>query len=578
MKRLITLLLAVALTMRVSASIVIEVSATGGADNQVLADAIAKAASYGGKSVTIRLQKGTYNLDYNAAQKWVYHVSNTTSEQENATAMKHIALRLKGLKNLTIDGQGSTLLLDGEMTTFVVDSCSNITLRNLSVDNLHPTQIEMETTGEGADWMTVRVHPTSQYRITKDGLLEWWGKGWSFQNGIAQWYDRRSDMTWRGWSPTENLISATELRPNELYLRYREKPEVPVGTVFQVRDSYRDEVCALLLRSRDVRFENVNFWFLGNFGVVGQYSENITIDHCNFEPRPGSGRTNAGYADFLQLSGCKGLMKITHSRFTGAHDDPINIHGTHLRVMSQTAPDKLLVRFMHGQTYGFEAFSSGDEIQITDSNSLLPLAMAKVRKAEMISDYEMLLTLKAPLDSSVIAGKEVAVENVTWTPEVLISDCFFSRIPTRGILLTTRRHSVIERCTFVGMQMPSILVSNDARGWYESGPVADLTIRNNTFYRCGQPLIDINPENHIDEGPVHKNIVITHNTFGLDNASQPAVRAHSVEGLTIENNIIELSEPVTDAKSQLSQYFEISSSQAVTIEGNTINNNSPRLK
>jgi hypothetical protein len=37
-----------------------------------------------------------------------------------------------------------------------------------------------------------------------------------------------------------------------------------------------------------------------------------------------------------------------------------------------------------------------------------------------------------------------AIENITWTPEVEIRNNFFARIPTRGVLVTTRRKVVIE--------------------------------------------------------------------------------------------------------------------------------------
>lgn len=43
--------------------------------------------------------------------------------------------------------------------------------------------------------------------------------------------------------------------------------------------------------------------------------------------------------------------------FSGAHDDAINLHGTHLRV-TETFPERreIKVRFIHHQTVGFPAF------------------------------------------------------------------------------------------------------------------------------------------------------------------------------------------------------------------------------
>ena len=273
---------------------VIEISPEQGKDNENLMLALEKAAGYKGKPVTVRLSPGIYELDRSKSTQVLYHISNTTSESEDTDPTKHIGLYLHSLKNITIDGCGSTLQMNGEMTSFVLDRCEGIILKNLNIDYKHPTQTEVEVLEEGKDYLIVQVHPTSQYRIV-DEQLEWYGDGWSFKNGIAQSYDRASNMTWRSWSPMENLIRAVELRPNVLYLQYKEKPQVGLHIVFQMRDSFRDEVSGFVNRSKNVQLENLNFYYLGNFGVVCQYSENVTFDRCNFAPRPDSGRTNAGF-------------------------------------------------------------------------------------------------------------------------------------------------------------------------------------------------------------------------------------------------------------------------------------------
>lgn len=125
----------------------------------------------------------------------------------------------------------------------------------------------------------------------------------------------------------------------------------------------------------------------------------------------------------------------------------------------------------------------------------------------------MELTLSSPLSSEVMQQKDLVVENVTWTPEVRITNNYFARVPTRGILITTRRKSLIEGNTFYGMQMSGIFVADDGLSWYESGPVHDLTIRQNTFLNCGEPIISIDPENREYKGAVHKNITIEENYF-----------------------------------------------------------------
>lgn len=545
---------------------VIEISPEQGKDNENLMLALEKAAGYKGKPVTVRLSPGIYELDRSKSTQVLYHISNTTSESEDPDPTKHIGLYLHSLKNITIDGCGSTLQMNGEMTSFVLDRCEGIILKNLNIDYKHPTQTEVEVLEEGKDYLIVQVHPTSQYRIV-DEQLEWYGDGWSFKNGIAQSYDRASNMTWRSWSPMENLIRAVELRPNVLYLQYKEKPQVGLHIVFQMRDSFRDEVSGFVNRSKNVQLENLNFYYLGNFGVVCQYSENVTFDRCNFAPRPDSGRTNAGFADFIQVSGCRGMIDIRNSRFSGAHDDPINIHGTHLRVMEFLSPNRLKVRFMHDQTFGFEAFFKGDDIELVDPLSLLAVEKAKVKEAKLVTPHEMELTLSGPLSPEVIQRKDLVVENVLWTPEVRITNNYFERIPTRGILITTRRKSLIEGNTFYGMQMSGILVADDGLSWYESGPVHDLTIRRNTFLNCGEPVINIAPENREYKGAVHKNITIEENYFYMRKNSSSVIRAKAVDGLVIRHNLIYTSDA---EKNKESNFIQTRDCNEVSVEKNRI--------
>lgn len=62
-------------------------------------------------------------------------------------------------------------------------------------------------------------------------------------------------------------------------------------------------------------------------------------------------------------------IRIINSRFEGAQDDPINVHGTHLKVIAYEPGNKIVVRFMHPQSYGFEAFFPGDEVEFTEIHS-----------------------------------------------------------------------------------------------------------------------------------------------------------------------------------------------------------------
>lgn len=541
---------------------IIKVSPEKGDMTTKLQAAVEKARSYNGKAVVIELQNADYNIHRESSSQILYHISNTASEKENPDQTKHIGLWLKGLKNVTIDGKGAHLVTHGEMTSFVIDQCENITLRNFTVTAADPTVPELTVTEVGERHMTVRIHPRSRYQI-KDGKFSFVGDNWSLSDGIAQSYDPEKDITWRSWSPLNGLRKAIELEPNLLRFVYDNTPQARPGLTFQMRDGIRDQACGLIQFSKNVTLENLHLDFLGNFGIVGQMSENITYRNMAFEPEAGSGRTCAGFADFVQMSGCKGKITIENSRFSGAHDDPINIHGTHLAVTEFLAPNQIVVKYMHHQTYGFQSFLPGNTIEFIDPHTLLSLSSAKVKKAEMKNEREITITLDKPVTSKVKETEGLVIENVTYTPEVEIRGNYFSRIPTRGILVSTRRKVIIEDNTFFRMQMSGILIADDARSWFESGMARDVTIRNNDFIECGGPVIFIAPENDRNEGYVHRNITIANNRFRLTGTD--AISAKSVDGLKITDNLF-----LTPEVMKIEHLIKTRECKDVTVNGNII--------
>ena len=197
---------------------------------------------------------------------------------------------------------------------------------------------------------------------------------------------------------------------------------------------------------------------------------------------------------------------------------------------------------MHHQTYGFEAFFAGDSIAFIDPQTLLPIAKAKLKKARLLNLREMELETATPLPSNITTG--LSIENITWTPEVIIKNSRFERTNTRGLLITTRRKVLIENNSFYHTGMYPILIANDASSWYESGAVNNITIRNNRFIECGYNNgsggIAILPENHRLSTAVHRNIYILNNQFITSYTE--VLTARSVHNLVFNGNKISYTE------------------------------------
>ncbi|AIQ25439.1 alpha-galactosidase [Paenibacillus sp. FSL H7-0737] len=518
--------------------------------------------------VLLDCPKGCYHFYPEEAIRAPYYISNTTSEEENPDVTKTIGILLKGLHNLTFEGNGSLFIFHGKQTMFLLDGCKNIEIRNLHTDYARPTVTEMTITESGTHYFDVQVHSDSRYEI-RDGKLVWIGEGWSFSEGPMQTYDPLSNTTWRVDNWSELADSVEELEPMKLRLHFDHGPEVVPGQVLQSRDGIRDQVGVFIVESANITFSDVGLHFLHGLGVVGQFSDNLTFQRMDISPRLETGRTVTGFADFIHMSSCRGKITVADSRFAGSHDDVVNVHGTYLRIVEQLSTNRVKVRFMHPQTYGFTVFYPGDEIEFVRSGSLTTYAANEVIEVTRLNPCELILTLAQPIPKGL--GSHDVIENVTWTPEVEVVNNHLARVPTRGILVTTRRKVEIKGNVFDRMQMSAILVALDAESWYESGKVEEVTIAENHFIECGgieHPVIFISPENtEVDEStPVHQGIVIKNNRF--ETGETLVLSAKSTRGLVFSANEIVMGGEGTNCLSSVADAIRLTACSEVDIQDN----------
>ena len=520
--------------------------------------AAAKAAT---PPVTLRIPPGRYDFFRANATIRNCHTSNST---ESGSPQRQIAIDLTDIDGLTIEGPGATLMMRGQMTMLVAERCKGLTLRGLEFDFERPTFSELTAVEKTSDHWIAAVHPDSDYQIVNGNRIHWIGDGMGTGYDQIQRYDPATQKVARNNAdPIGSPSAITDLGNGRLRITGGNLGNVVPGITYQFRIARRNEVGMWFNRCRDVMVEDVAVRAMHGFGMLAQFTENITYQKLTVAPRPGSGRTCASPADILHFSGCKGTVRILDSHLSAAHDDSMNVHGTHLRIVGQPAPNQLRLRFMHHQSWGFDAFTPGDDIELVRSSTLLPYESAKVTAYVKNSDYEQTITLDKNVTVQSINSD--AVENITWTPAVEMINCNISQIPTRGILLTTRRPIRIQGNRFFRTGMHAVLIEDDASGWYESGPVHDLTMKGNTFYECAESVIQINPHYNSHGGAVHKNIRLEDNDFFLN--GNGAVYAKSTDGLHLQNNRFHMGNGTSPAPEEL---VNTNNSTRITFSGNTI--------
>ncbi|MBN8460725.1 MAG: hypothetical protein J0M04_23080 [Verrucomicrobia bacterium] len=491
------------------------------------------AASSASKPVTIFVPPGRYDFFTTNAHQRACYASNCT--ESGSGGMRTIALDITDTDDLTISAAGATFMMRGKCTLLVAERCRRFRITGATFDFANPPVREIKAVEKTSTYWVGEVHPDSAYQINGSSIL-WTGTGWSFSHNMCQPYDPGNHTTWRGSDPTSGVTAIEDLGNRQIKFSAGSGTlaNVTVGRTYQFRNTYREQLGMWFNRCADVTLEDVAVRAMSGFGILGQFTENITYTRLSAAPDPASGRTAASAADILHFSGCKGLIRVQDSELSAAHDDAMNVHGTHLQIVATPASDQIKVRFKHAQTWGFQAFLPGDVINFVNASTLLSYASRTVTDVSATpGSTDQTLTLDSDNPAGITLNSDV-VDNVTWYPSVEVVNCDISLIPTRGFLLTSRQPVRIEGCRFFRTQMHPILCENDAKGWFESGPLGDLLIRRNSFFECAEPTLNLNPENTTHAGAVHSNIRLEENDFTLTGAS--AVRAKSVSGLTLTGN------------------------------------------
>ncbi|RQO65239.1 alpha-1,3-galactosidase A [Pedobacter sp. KBW06] len=490
------------------------------------------------KNAVLVLPGGRIDVWPEGSAKRELFVSNCT-EDDTLSKVKNIAFLLEDLENLVLEGNNTLVILHGKMVSFAILNSKHVKLKNISFDYERPTISELTIKSVSSNALETTIHRDTRYAIDS-GRISLYGEGWKTRSYHTILFDPlKNSMHYSSFNP---LLESKAIETGPFQVRFEgnfSKTSLKAGDVLTIRDPYRDNCGGFISRSKDVKLENLKMHFMHGLGIVSQFSENISLLKVVVAPRENSGRIIASFADCFHFSGCKGLVQLDSCFTSGSHDDPVNVHGTHLQI-SSVQEHKITLRFMHHQTYGFEAFFAGDSIAFIHPKTLMPLGTGKLKTAKLINKREMEIELEGPLAPFVAAG--LCIENLTWTPDVIVRNSRFERTNTRGLLLTTRGKVRIENNLFYRTGMYPILIADDASSWFESGAVRDVLIRNNVFQECGlnsgSGAINIAPENHelLAGNMVHRNIRIIDNTFIL--YRDGVLNARSVDGLVFEGNKI----------------------------------------
>lgn len=489
---------------------------------------------------TVVFDKGTYYIDSEKCKKYMLHITNTVGDKEfkkgETPHLNAVPFYFGNVENVTVDGGDSVFVINGKVTNIAMEHCKNITVKNLEIRHSIPDMHELKVIKKSLFGVDFKIDEDTQYKV-KNGKLYFFGTDYNVCSDKkalnASWIGlirkETPNKIQRVVHPLFSTFKVEDLGNRKIRAYFTNTFRFKNNDCFYIFDVRRQFAGIFVNKCENVTLQNIKQRFNYSLALVAQDSENITVDSVEFAPEKGSPRKVASVADFIQICMCRGKVTVKDSYFNGAGDDCLNVHGIHFKI-TDIKDNALTVRFMHPQSHGFNPLRAGDTIAYIDADSLLEKGSAVIEKSELLNEYEIAVTVS---DTAFAEVGEV-IEDVTACPDLDFVNNKMTRIITRGLLITTRGKVNVINNRFISTTMSGILLSDDAKSWYESGMCTDVTICDNTFEYCGKSTILIKPENSVYKGAVHKNIKIKGNTFL--NCRGYCIDAKSSDNIEIKNN------------------------------------------
>ena len=526
----------------------------------------------------IKFSRGEYYFYPEESYKRNYYESNTKNDNP-----RNCAILFENRKNLIIDGEGSTLIFHEQMQPFTFDNCQNIILRNINIDWEQPLTAQGKVVKVNDEFIELTVDlKESPYQVGEDGILNFtidrnekepWKSTLEFNAEDRYIVPQTGDLgcLGKGW---ENYV-AENIIPGVIRLYYPFLRKPAVGNYLVLRHAERIHSGIFIQNSKNILLQNVNLYYSAGLGVLAQYSENLTFDGYRDIPNKTKNRYFGGGDGGVQISNCKGEVLVNNCEFAGLMDAPVNIYGNTVQVIGKISDNQLKCQFMNPQNEGLNWGHSDDTISFIENTTMKINGTGIIESFKLIDKKTFSIVFKDKIPANL--ENNDFLENLTWIPNVLISNSQFKSSRASGIQISAPGKTVIKNNVFESSGSAILITGNTGSG-FESVVEPNILIENNEFtdlcnsspYQYCEGIISINPQfaDISEKTPqFYNNIQIKNNRFSP--FDYPVLFARLVDGLTFENNTITRStqfEPYRQGK----YTFTFEDCKKVSINNNTL--------
>lgn len=491
---------------------------------------------------------------------------------------KQSHVMIQGAKDLTIDGQGSTLNFASPLTGGVsISNSQRVIFKGFSIDWPNELMASVATiVSVDKPHKTMRLKIAPQYKVDASTPIF----------ALSPW-DAKSDLGNPHFSLTAFYKEQYDSNTRAVYLG-NNTFEVPywnnyiaAGDVMLVRH-WGGSPWRSAIESRgsfDLSFEDVNIYASPYMGFVLSGGGGYRLSHCSVT-RLNPARLISTTADGVHIADSSGDIIIENSTFAYQGDDGINIHGA-LGMFDQE-PDQSL----HWKAGGESTWAPYGWVPNTDVIGFFSGTVGFLGTTSLtsLSHPKIGLSINLKKNAPQTATEMVDLSRVGARFVIRNNQFLFNR--PRGILLETSL-GLVENNFFTGQTAHGIVVGVWPGG--EGPGVQNVVFRGNRFTNVGSfppqaiPDQDVHlgalvvavqdgPENVSSMIPVFESLIFDSNTF--TNLQGPGLYLSRANAVTIINSQFQNTN-LSPANASLSATglngaIVINHSHNVSLQGNTM--------
>ena len=500
------------------------------------------------EEILLEFPKGEYHFYEDYAFEELLFIPNHEED-----TIKKVAFLIKGKRKFQIEGNGSRFIFHTELLPFVIRDSAEVCIRDLEVDYERPGYSQGRIESVSSRQMKIRVDKEKFPYYVRGKRLYFTGEHYCHE--LVRWMelDGKEERPVYGLTDrTFNLPDAgeaaewKELEPGllEVTLGEKEKPFEEAskhGDWLILRHHPRNAPAFYVENSRELVLRDIRIYHSLAMGVLAQRAENMLLERVHVMRHPEKKHVFSAEADALHFVSCRGKIHIKDCLLENQLDDPVNIHGIYGRVKQVLENGSFLVELVHPQQKGARILEEGERFRFVDNETMLPAGETRVLSVKRLNRDFLLVV---PEDEGQRPRENWAVENLEWSPEVLVEGCTMRNNRARGILVTSAGEVVIRENVF---QVPgaAVLIEGDCNEWFESGAIRHVVIERNRIENCayvpawGKAPIQISPgaPSYMEGKAYHGTVEIRNNQFLC--SDDRLLWARNVDTILWEGNRVE---------------------------------------